>query len=52
MVPAEIFEMINTNINLYKTCKSFYDYKTIYYKYLLVQYHLNIDVVNYIFKLL
>jgi hypothetical protein len=32
MVPREIFEMINTNINLYKTCRSFYFYKDVFYR--------------------
>ena len=32
MLPGEILEMINTNINLFKTCKRYYFHKSIFYK--------------------
>ncbi len=42
MVPKEIFELIIGNINLYKTCKSFYRHKEIAYK----NYEMSYDKIN------
>lgn len=43
-VPEEIFDLINTtNINLYKTCKQFYQFKHCGYKLLNCDYKRWVD---------
>ncbi len=41
MVPDEIFEMIGSNINLYKTCKAFYNHKSVFYKSFIIDMNTN-----------
>ncbi len=58
MVPEEIFKKINDysvvfgsmNINMYKTCKYFYYYKSIFYKSYIFDYNKMNYIKNKIFK--